>query len=128
MDLHIFLRTYGFDYMGFRVWVGLWIALFLLVIVVTDLSFMVQYITKFTEESFAILIAIIFVSESVKKLLDIRHSYKFSSNPYVYADVFNGNNTECFRCIKHVGNVTEFVPNVVNEIKVSKAQKHQISS
>jgi hypothetical protein len=34
--------------MGLRAWVGLWTALILLVIVVTDCSALVKYITRFT--------------------------------------------------------------------------------
>jgi hypothetical protein len=41
-------RNYDIDYMGFRCYVGLWVTLFLLIITVTDLSFLVKYITRFT--------------------------------------------------------------------------------
>lgn len=34
--------------MGFRAWVGLWTALILIVIVLTDCSALVKYITRFT--------------------------------------------------------------------------------
>lgn len=63
------------------------------------MSFLVKYITRFTEELFAILIALIFVKESVDKLLKIRESYRFTNNPYLYADEFNENSSSCFRCI-----------------------------
>ena len=39
--------------------------------IVFDLSALVKYITRFTEESFAMLIALIFVVESFKKLFHI---------------------------------------------------------
>ena len=41
-------RENGIDYMGFRAWVGLWTALILIIIVVTDCSALVKYITRFT--------------------------------------------------------------------------------
>jgi len=49
----------------------MWVALFLFIMVVFDLSALVKYITRFTEESFAMLIALIFVVEAFKKLFHI---------------------------------------------------------
>jgi hypothetical protein len=49
------------------------------------------------EELFAILIAIIFIHESLDKLLRIKKNYKFSNNPYVYSQDYDDNST-CFRC------------------------------
>lgn len=45
----------------------------LLIIVAFDLSSLVRYITRFTEESFACLIAFIFIYEAFKKLIEIEH-------------------------------------------------------
>jgi len=44
----------------------------LLVIVAFDLSFLVRYITRFTEESFAVLISIIFIYEACSKTYAVR--------------------------------------------------------
>ena len=59
---------WGFDYMTMRLWIGLWTSMFCLVIVAFDLSSFVRYFTRFTEESFAALVGIIFIYESLKKL------------------------------------------------------------
>lgn len=59
--------------MSLRIWVGLWTALLLVIIVAFDLSSLVRYITRFTEESFACLIAFIFIFEAFKKLIEIEH-------------------------------------------------------
>jgi len=61
--------------MPLRFWVGFWLAVILIVIVVFDLSFLVRYITRFTEESFAVLISIIFIYEAFTKVLAIYHHY-----------------------------------------------------
>ena len=87
--------------MGFRAWIGLWTALILFIIVITDCSALVKYITRFTEESFAALIAIIFIKESIFKLLEIGHNSKYSSDPIAYANQYS-NNTNCLKCV-HVG-------------------------
>ena len=42
--------------------------LFCMIIVATDMSAVVRYFTRFTEEAFAALIGIIFVYEALKKL------------------------------------------------------------
>ena len=55
--------------MVFRLYIGLWASAFCLVIVAIDGSAIVRYFTRFTEESFAALIGIIFIYESLKKLL-----------------------------------------------------------
>jgi hypothetical protein len=46
--LNTWSKENNVDYMGFRAYVGLWTAFILLVIVVTDCSALVKYITKFT--------------------------------------------------------------------------------
>lgn len=66
-----FCSNHGLDYMNFRSWIGLWTTLFLLIMVVTDASCLVKYITRFTEESFAALIGIIFIYEAFNKIIDI---------------------------------------------------------
>ena len=62
--------------MVFRLYIGLWTSLFCLVIVAMDGSTIVRYFTRFTEESFAALIGIIFIYESLKKLLKLKQTYK----------------------------------------------------
>jgi HCO3- transporter family len=64
-------REHGLDYLCFRFWIGMWICLALLIMVAFDLSSLVRYITRFTEESFAMLIALIFVVEAFSKLIHI---------------------------------------------------------
>lgn len=97
--LNTFSKQHDIDYLGFRCLVGLWICFFLIVIVVTDLSYLVKYITRFTEELFAILIALIFVHESIDKLLKINSKYHFTSNPFNYGKEFSDSSPDCFRCI-----------------------------
>jgi len=47
--------------MSFRFWIGTWIAVILMILVALDASACVCYITRFTEENFATLIAFIFI-------------------------------------------------------------------
>jgi sodium bicarbonate transporter 10 len=56
-----FYRSAGWDYMSFRLWVGIWVGIILVLLVALDASAFVCYITRFTEENFATLIAFIFI-------------------------------------------------------------------
>lgn len=76
----------GWDFLPLRAWVGLWSAFLLLLIVAFDLSALVKYITRFTEESFACLIAIIFIVEAFKKLFSITDKYPFNIHPDIPLD------------------------------------------
>ncbi|XP_067264199.1 solute carrier family 4 member 4a isoform X3 [Chanodichthys erythropterus] len=70
-----FSRDNDFDYLEFRLWIGLWSAFFCLVLVATDASFLVQYFTRFTEEGFSSLISFIFIYDAIKKMLKLAHYY-----------------------------------------------------
>ncbi|XP_064598184.1 electroneutral sodium bicarbonate exchanger 1-like isoform X3 [Liolophura sinensis] len=69
--VHSFCFDNGLDYLSFRLWIGLWTGLFLIIIVAFDLSALVRYITRFTEESFAALISLIFIKEALAKCIHI---------------------------------------------------------
>ncbi|XP_070690482.1 solute carrier family 4 member 4a isoform X2 [Pempheris klunzingeri] len=74
-----FSRDNSFDYLEFRLWIGLWSAFFCLVLVATDASFLVQYFTRFTEEGFSCLISFIFIYDAFKKMLKLAHHYPINS-------------------------------------------------
>jgi len=73
----------GWDYLSFRLWIGIWIAVILVTLVVTDASSLVCYITRFTEESFATLIAVIFIKKSFESIAKIA-----TTHPYVESECF----------------------------------------
>uniref|UniRef100_A0A4X1SFB3 Anion exchange protein n=1 Tax=Sus scrofa TaxID=9823 RepID=A0A4X1SFB3_PIG len=69
------LRDHGLDYLPFRLWVGLWVATFCLVLVATEASVLVRYFTRFTEEGFCALISLIFIYDAVGKMLTLTQAY-----------------------------------------------------
>ncbi|XP_051949353.1 solute carrier family 4 member 4a isoform X3 [Xyrauchen texanus] len=75
-----FSRDNDFDYLEFRLWIGLWSAFFCLVLVATDASFLVQYFTRFTEEGFSSLISFIFIYDAFKKMLKLADYYPINSD------------------------------------------------
>ncbi|XP_043966240.1 sodium-driven chloride bicarbonate exchanger-like isoform X4 [Gambusia affinis] len=70
-----FCKEYGLSYLSLRTCIGLWTAFFCLLLVATDASSLVCYITRFTEEAFAALICIIFIYEALEKLLHLGVHY-----------------------------------------------------
>ncbi|XP_028282013.1 sodium bicarbonate cotransporter 3 isoform X8 [Parambassis ranga] len=66
-----FCCDYGLSYLSLRTSIGLWTAFLCLVLVATDASSLVCYITRFTEEAFAALICIIFIYEALEKLVHL---------------------------------------------------------
>ncbi|XP_040289167.1 sodium bicarbonate cotransporter 3 isoform X6 [Bufo bufo] len=73
-----FCRDYGLSYLSLRTSIGLWTAFLCLLLVATDASSLVCYITRFTEEAFAALICIIFIYEALEKLYDLGEKYAFN--------------------------------------------------
>nr|XP_051699188.1 anion exchange protein 4 isoform X1 [Oryctolagus cuniculus] len=68
-------RDYSLDYLPFRLWVGIWVAVFCLALVATEASVLVRYFTRFTEEGFCALISLIFIYDAVGKMLNLAHAY-----------------------------------------------------
>merc|ERR1712106_510875 len=66
-----FCTSQGWDYLSFRPWIGVWIGIILVTLVATDASALVCFITRFTEENFATLIAVIFIIKAFEKVLSI---------------------------------------------------------
>lgn len=68
-------REYALSYLSLRACIGLWTAFFCVVLVATDASCLVCYITRFTEEAFAALICMIFIYESLEKLVRLGEAF-----------------------------------------------------
>lgn len=77
--LFSFSKDNEFDYLEFRLWIGLWSGFFCLVLVATDASFLVQYFTRFTEEGFSALISFIFIYDAFKKMIKLAHHNPINS-------------------------------------------------
>uniref|UniRef100_A0A669D687 Anion exchange protein n=1 Tax=Oreochromis niloticus TaxID=8128 RepID=A0A669D687_ORENI len=75
-----FCKYYGLSYLSLRTCIGLWTAFLCILLVATDASSLVCYITRFTEEAFASLICIIFIYEALEKLIHLGKHYPFNKN------------------------------------------------
>ncbi|EEC00877.1 sodium bicarbonate cotransporter, putative, partial [Ixodes scapularis] len=81
-------RDHDLDYLSLRLWIGLWTALILLVLVAFDASALVCYITRFTEENFATLISLIFIYKAIENVLKIGHKYPINLDVDLRVDCY----------------------------------------
>ncbi|XP_027538603.1 anion exchange protein 4 [Neopelma chrysocephalum] len=73
--LFSFSQDHSLDYLEFRLWIGLWVAFFGVVLVATEASHLVRHFTRFTEEGFCALISLIFIYDSLKKMLSLADAF-----------------------------------------------------
>uniref|UniRef100_A0A672NI03 Anion exchange protein n=1 Tax=Sinocyclocheilus grahami TaxID=75366 RepID=A0A672NI03_SINGR len=98
-----FCKSNGFEYIVGRVWVGMWLIIIVVVIVAVEGSFLVRFISRFTQEIFSILISLIFIYETFSKLIRI-----FQAHPLILNyDHLNASLEDPFHPIKKVINITE---------------------
>ncbi|KAK9968692.1 hypothetical protein ABG768_003004 [Culter alburnus] len=73
--LYEFSMNNDIDYMEIRLWIGLHSCLQCLILVATDASYIIKYMTRFTEEGFSSLISFIFISDALKKMMSTFNYY-----------------------------------------------------
>lgn len=67
--LYTTCTQYGLPFFGTYAWIGIWTSIILMGVAITSSSNLVRFFTKFTDETFAALVAIIFCVESAKKII-----------------------------------------------------------
>ncbi|XP_030384749.1 electroneutral sodium bicarbonate exchanger 1 isoform X4 [Scaptodrosophila lebanonensis] len=80
--IYEFCLNMGWDYMTFRFWIGMWVAGICIVLTAIDASALVCYITRFTEENFATLIALIFVYKAIENVAVIGKGFPVNQGVY----------------------------------------------
>lgn len=55
-----------------RVWIGYWLIFLVVLVVAFEGSFLVRFISRYTQEIFSFLISLIFIFETFKKLYKVR--------------------------------------------------------
>ncbi|XP_030625943.1 anion exchange protein 2b isoform X2 [Chanos chanos] len=63
-----FCKGNGMEYLTGRVWIGLWLIVIVLLMVAFEGSFLVRFVSRFTQEIFSFLISLIFIYETFSKL------------------------------------------------------------
>ncbi|KAG7214973.1 hypothetical protein INR49_019722, partial [Caranx melampygus] len=72
--LYEFSKSNNIDYMELRLWIGLHSCLQCFLLVISDASYIIKYMTRFTEEGFSSLISFIFISDAIKKMVGVLSS------------------------------------------------------
>lgn len=72
-------KDLGLEFLPIYSWVGIWSGLLLMLLAVTDASALMRFFTRFTDEIFAALIAVIFIVEAVT---DISAGFSDPDTPY----------------------------------------------
>ncbi|XP_036616085.1 anion exchange protein 2 isoform X1 [Trichosurus vulpecula] len=80
-----FCSSNGLEYLVGRVWIGFWLVLLALLMVALEGSFLVRFVSRFTQEIFAFLISLIFIYETFFKLIKI-----FQEHPLHGCIISNG--------------------------------------
>ncbi|XP_071325180.1 solute carrier family 4 member 1a (Diego blood group) [Trachinotus anak] len=75
---YAFCKSQNIEYIVGRVWVGMWLIVIVVIIVAVEGSFLVRFISRFTQEIFSILISLIFIYETFSKLIKI-----FKAHPLI---------------------------------------------
>lgn len=69
-----FCDSNGMEYLTGRVWIGFWLIVIVVVTVAFEGSFLVRFVSRFTQEIFSFLISLIFIYETFRKLAKVRFS------------------------------------------------------
>uniref|UniRef100_A0AAQ6AHI2 Anion exchange protein n=1 Tax=Amphiprion ocellaris TaxID=80972 RepID=A0AAQ6AHI2_AMPOC len=80
-----FCKANGIEYLTGRVWIGFWLIIIVIVTVAFEGSFLVRFVSRFTQEIFSFLISLIFICETFIKLGRI-----FKEHPLKRCSLSNG--------------------------------------
>ncbi|OBI89978.1 sodium bicarbonate transporter family protein [Mycobacterium asiaticum] len=67
--LYTMCQRFDLPFLPIYAWVGVWSGILMLVLVVTDASALMKFFTRFVDEIFAVLIAIIFIFEAARSVM-----------------------------------------------------------
>uniref|UniRef100_A0A667YC81 Anion exchange protein n=1 Tax=Myripristis murdjan TaxID=586833 RepID=A0A667YC81_9TELE len=98
-----FSKNNGIDYMELRLWIGIHSCLQCFILVATDASYIIKYMTRFTEEGFSSLISFIFISDAIKKMVGAFKYYPINTD-------FKPDYVTAYKCECLAPDPSEFTP------------------
>uniref|UniRef100_A0A8C7CSJ7 Anion exchange protein n=1 Tax=Oncorhynchus kisutch TaxID=8019 RepID=A0A8C7CSJ7_ONCKI len=117
-----FSKNNGIDYMELRLWIGIHSCLQCFLLVATDASYIIKYMTRFTEEGFSSLISFIFISDAIKKMVGHvcvhadTHTHTQASTHVLNITGLDWSQLSKKECVKYggslVGNTCKYVPDL----------------
>ncbi|XP_051968393.1 solute carrier family 4 member 1b (Diego blood group) [Xyrauchen texanus] len=113
-----FCKSQDIEYIVSRVWVGMWLVVIVVVIVALEGSFLVRFISRFTQEIFSILISIIFIYETFAKLGRIFGEHPLNLN----YDHLNSTVEDPWHLVV---NYQRFIDNATGNVTVARDIQHR---
>uniref|UniRef100_H3AAS5 Anion exchange protein n=1 Tax=Latimeria chalumnae TaxID=7897 RepID=H3AAS5_LATCH len=89
-----FCKSNQVEYLPGRFWIGVWLIIVVVLIVAFEGSFLVRFVSRFTQEIFALLISIIFIYETFLKLVKIFQEHPLSNCSF--SNTTSENTTESY--------------------------------
>ncbi|CAL8069832.1 unnamed protein product [Orchesella dallaii] len=74
-----FCNRYEVEFLPLRVWISLWLLLITVIVVAVEGSVLVKWFTKFTQDIFAVLTALLLIFESIDNLVEIYELHPLSA-------------------------------------------------
>ncbi|KAM5134906.1 band 3 anion transport protein isoform 2-T2 [Mantella aurantiaca] len=101
-----FCESQGFEYIVGRVWIGFWLILIVIIVVACEGSFLVRYISRFTQEIFSFLISLIFIYETFSNVAKIFMAHPLTqtyNESYVFLADYPQPNTALLSLVLMIG-------------------------
>lgn len=77
-----FCKANEMEYLTGRVWIGFWLIVIVMVTVAFEGSFLVRFVSRFTQEIFSFLISLIFICETFIKLGRVQLRLQITTTDY----------------------------------------------
>uniref|UniRef100_A0AAY4DX23 Anion exchange protein n=1 Tax=Denticeps clupeoides TaxID=299321 RepID=A0AAY4DX23_9TELE len=106
-----FCKDNEMEYLVGRVWIGFWLIIIVVLMVAFEGSFLVRFVSRFTQEIFSILISLIFIYETFSKLAKTFLQHPLRRCSITYADNSTADNTTASIL---PANETMHVPSIVS--------------
>ncbi|KAM8967226.1 anion exchange protein 2 [Pelodytes ibericus] len=99
---YTFCSANGLEYLVGRVWIGVWLVVIVVAMVACEGSFLVRFVSRFTQEIFSILISLIFIYETFYKLFKV-----FQEHPLTNCNLTQTDSASVNETLGSSGNETE---------------------
>ncbi|XP_026793853.2 anion exchange protein 2 isoform X2 [Pangasianodon hypophthalmus] len=88
-----FCKSNDVEYLAGRVWIGFWLIIIVVLMVAFEGSFLVRFVSRFTQEIFSFLISLIFIYETFSKLIKIFKEHPLKRCSLLNDSMFNDSET-----------------------------------
>ncbi|XP_044763391.1 anion exchange protein 3 isoform X2 [Coccinella septempunctata] len=101
-SLYQFCTSSGIDFLQTRIFIGLWLAFIGLFVACLEGSMLVKLFTRFTEDIFSALIVLLYILESVTKLILLFHKHPLLTNYCEFEEItVPANDSAIFRDLRN---------------------------